>query len=449
MHRDAYTQASGDLAGPVPGDDLEVQTVDIGRRIGDGAVWTVVGEAYPDGSVPVWTATLLRVAKAVVRGDDFRLVDEVSFDKLAGERERSVPRVVHGGRWNLLVTAGNRVVALDQPRREVIVLEDADPGDPDSAMERTARRVLPDEVSGEPVSFNVTFDGHLVLLTTEGCLAALTLAELSVVATTCVERLADDEFLTHNQFPVDDTGGVHIVSTHGMRRLQWNGSTLEPSWVVRYDTRGDGFNGRLGSGTTPTLLGASPDDDRLVVVVDAATPNNLVAFWRDEIPADWEGLPGRDRRIAAVTPLPAATPEANGWSVENSPVASGYDVAVAQYQGLTPGVLPPCRSAPGVQRLRWDPEANAFEVVWVNDDIGINGVLTLSTRTGLLYGSAVVGCRFVYYGLDWATGRAVLEEPLGRGATWSDGGNQQTLPGDGSLIYGGARGWVRLAPRPR
>jgi hypothetical protein len=91
--------------------------------------------------------------------------------------------------------------------------------------------------------------------------------------------------------------------------------------------------------------------DRLVLAVDSARQNKLVAFWRDEIPSDWQGLPGEDRRVAAVLSLPYSTWERGGFSAENSPPVAGYDAVVAQYSGFTPR----CESLRGVQLARWDP----------------------------------------------------------------------------------------------
>lgn len=44
-----------------------------------------------------------------------------------------------------------------------------------------------------------------------------------------------------------------------------------------------------GSGTTPTLMGFGDDPDKFVVIADGAEGGtNLVAFWRDDIPEDFE-----------------------------------------------------------------------------------------------------------------------------------------------------------------
>ena len=41
-----------------------------------------------------------------------------------------------------------------------------------------------------------------------------------------------------------------------------------------------------GTGSTPTLMGFGPDEDKLVVITDGARKMRLVAFWRDQVQAD-------------------------------------------------------------------------------------------------------------------------------------------------------------------
>ena len=198
-----------------------------------------------------------------------------------------------------------------------------------------------------------------------------------------------------------------------------------------------------GSGTTPTLVGVDGEDE-LVVVVDGHQPNNrLVAFWRDEVPADWAGLDGVDRRVAAITPAPYATAEGRGFNTECSPTAWGYDIAFAQWGGIDPEEDP----LPGVQKFRWDPATRTLALVWATDQATMNNVLTYSDGSGLVYGTGRRSGVYTFYALDWATGEVVIEHPLGTDAAFTDGGNQVVPLADRSLVYGsGAGGLVRIGP---
>ena len=165
-------------------------------------------------------------------------------------------------------------------------------------------------------------------------------------------------------------------------------------------------------------------------------------------PPDWRGLPGYDRRVAAVTPLPYATAAGAGFNTENSPTAWGYEIATAQWNGIGPKRDP----MPGVQKLRWDPRRRSLDVVWATDAVALNNILTYSDGSKLVYGTGLAVGTDVYhfYALDWATGRVVLDLPLGDGDEFIDGGNQLTVLADRSLVYGsGDAGLVHItAGRP-
>ncbi len=103
-------------------------------------------------------------------------------------------------------------------------------------------------------------------------------------------------------------------------------------WTSPYDFVGNGPTSTLvkGSGTTPTLVGWGTGNDKLVVVADGHSPNNMVAFWRDQVPTDWIGISGQDSRVAGIVNLTGFQYLNNGLqSVENSICVNGYDMAVA------------------------------------------------------------------------------------------------------------------------
>jgi hypothetical protein len=183
----------------------------------------------------------------------------------------------------------------------------------------------------------------------------------------------------------------------------------------------------------------------VAVIVDGHRPaNNLVAFWRDAPPAGWRALPGQDARVAGVLRLPYATPEGRGFSTENSPAAGGFAVAAAQWNGFDP----PCDPVPGVQQVRWDPTVRRLALTWANPAVHMNGVLTHAAGSGLLYSTGRRGCIYRLVGLDWRTGEVRLDVPLGDDPRFIDPGNQIVVLPDRSLLYGSARGLVRIMPAP-
>jgi hypothetical protein len=141
--------------------------------------------------------------------------------------------------------------------------------------------------------------------------------------------------------------------------------------------------------------------------------------------------------VAAVTPLPDVVADP---AVENSVVAQGYGMAVAQWNGFFPG----CSTRKGVDRVTWNPTTNKMSVTWRNTGVNLNGVLTYSGGTDLVYGTGKEGCTYYYYGLDWKTGAVKLRVRLGTSSQFLDQGNQHTINDDGSIIFGTDQGIVRI-----
>ena len=45
---------------------------------------------------------------------------------------------------------------------------------------------------------------------------------------------------TYNSFPIDEEGGIYLVSFEAMTKVRWTGEALELLWRVPYDFRGPG-----------------------------------------------------------------------------------------------------------------------------------------------------------------------------------------------------------------
>jgi hypothetical protein len=444
-HRNSYAQASTLLRGPEPTDKLSVSlTPNVSSTT---SPWLQLSEAYPSGERVVWGATLTHVYKALIDGPQLQIIDEYQID-------RNILTI----NWSLITLRGNQVYVPDPGNRRLLRFADQNPADPRSPIELKGSFTLPDSIPGSFVHLNVTYDGWLMMLTNESDLVAVR-PDFSEYRTFSIPKNAS-ETGTHNAFSIDEEGGMYFVSTEAMTRINWDGNQFSLGWRVPYNFRGPGYENvssdpaseldrflkgepGTGSGTTPTLMGFG-SMDKLVLVADSSTPNNLIAFWRDDIPADWQGLPGYDRRIAAVTPLPYSTPAGEGFTAENSPTAWGYDIAIAQYNGFSPDDNP----LPGVQKLSWNPDANRLDLAWATDQVNFNNVLTYSAGSNLVYGSGRRNSVYYFWGLDWQTGEVKLEVPLGTSDDYLDQGNQVTLNDDRSVMFSTATGIVRIAPNP-
>jgi hypothetical protein len=448
FHRNAYAQASTPLRGPEPGDRLEAQFLPISGW-GGTPTQMHLSERYPDGSRTAWSTTINSIVKTRIKGDRFEFASGYRMEPTANLLNPSI-------HWNMQLGRGNKAFVPDPKDRAILRFSEQDPNDPMSEIVLEDRFVLPTSIQGRAVVINLTFDGWLVFVTDAAWVGAVK-TDFSSWRGFNLGGVTND-VTAHNSFPVDENGNMYVVSLYAMTKLRWTGDGFELVWRTPYDFRGPGcpppgsyteevikvFTGQgcTGSGTTPTLMGRE-GMDKLVLVADSLEKNNLVAFWRDEIPADWKGLPGQDRRVAAVFEMPYSTWAGDGFTAENSPPVAGYDVALAQYAGFAPR----CDAPRGVQMARWNPAKRILELVWANPDAQFNNIVTLSTGSGLLYGvGRGENCQYVYRGLDRLTGRAAFSVPLGLSKDFLDQGNSHALNDDRSVIFGTAGGMVRMRP---
>jgi hypothetical protein len=138
-------------------------------------------------------------------------------------------------------------------------------------------------------------------------------------------------------------------------------------------------------------------------------------------------------------------------SIENSPTARGYEIAIAQFNGF---LGYDCENSRGVSKFRWDTLSNQFNLEWTNDTINMNGVLAYSSGSNLVYGTGKEeDCNYYYYGLDWNTGAISLRYLLGEEESFPDDpfydqGVNHIIDEDGSIYYSGSRSLVKLERHP-
>jgi hypothetical protein len=444
FHRNGYAQASGDLESLRPQDRIRFKRID--NPEAGTAPWTVVAKPYTNGSQAVISNTQKGVVKWLVDGANF---EQVSY--------LALPRGRFDFDWNVAALRTGEIAVTSISRNTIYLLRDERPDCPTCKLVIGRTFEVPASFGKLTIHFTISYDGHILMLMEDSKIAAISLADGRVVA---VHALGEGErgYSYHNAFATDETGRVFITTQQAVTALDWNGGSFRTAWIAPYDFRGPGctepnrtsrLRERLrtirglrctGTGTTPTLMADARTG--LVVMTDGHAPqNHLVGFWRGEIPADWHGLPGQDRRLAGRIALPHSTPEGEGHTAENSPAVVDNAVFIAQWAGFNPDCTPP----KGVQRVDWDAAARQFRLVWANSEAHFNGVPTVSSRTGLVYGTGRGnGCTYAYRGLDMATGALLLDVPLGEDDGFTDQGNQQAIANDGSIIVGVRKGTLRL-----
>ena len=268
------------------------------------------------------------------------------------------------------------------------------------------------------LGITMTYDGHIVAAATGAVLVVD--RELQVV-----DYVTFPGEWVENSIAVDENNGIYVVTSKNMHKLVWNGSQLsqaadDGAWSSPYEVMPEGeakSRGAAshGSGTTPALLGFGDDEDKLVIISDGSPEGaNIVAFWREDIPADFKQKPGTlTRRIADQIRFTLSD-----TTVEASPVAYNNGVLVVNSTYPEPGPIPgdlissaflsgTTRDAPrGIQKYDWLSDENRFEKSWTIDHIDNTDWMppAVSTSNGLVYIANKRDNIYEYLAADWESG---------------------------------------------
>ena len=308
------------------------------------------------------------------------------------------------------------------------------------------------------IGLNMTYDGYIAAAA-PGALVVLD-RNLNVRDFVTFPNEAVD-----NSIVIDEHNGIYVVTSRRMLKVVWNGESLSTDekdgawesgyeWIPDDEALAAGSISR-GSGTTPSLMGFGDDSDKLVVIADAARGGtNLVGFWRDDIPSDFQQRPGtKSRRIADQARIAISQ-----LTIEPSANVLGYGVAVINGSypdpvktpgfpnAFTAGVT---RPAPrGVQKFVWNPDTRRFEESWINEEVDNSDIMVpvVSAATGLMYCAHKENGDYQYVGLDWMTGelrqRWIFPDDS---RLWNAFGGITTVLENGDLLIGGAFGVKRLS----
>lgn len=320
------------------------------------------------------------------------------------------------------------------------------------------------------IGLHMTYDGHLVV----GSFNGIAVVDRMFAAPPVVHTIAEGQF-SSNSLTVDEHNGIYFASgalaprqPGILRRLAWTGSAIseneaDGAWACEYDGGDWAPATKVGTGTgsTPTLMGFGPDEDRLVVITDGTNRMKVVAFWRDEIPAWFEQLPGTSsRRVAGVIQITAGLPHdapwiqseqsvsVNGWGafVVNNVVPEGHPDKLVDVLINGPVVAPPM----GMERVDWDPQAHAWRSAWTRGDLSSTSmvpVTSAASRMVMVNGYSKADGWYVA-GLDWDTGEEVHRTVFGHDNLGNGAFALNQVLEDGDLLFNSVGGPVRI-PLPR
>jgi hypothetical protein len=476
-HRNNSAQASS----PLPGTRGPAERIDVHHKGFTSVPITLTfSEPYPDGGYVVWASTVGNTGE-VVKLDP----ETMTFiDKYIPQIEEQAPPQLGtiSGAYNVLDRDNRLIVG----RAEALeVYGDERPGERTSSIRLHRRLPLPAEAQCRPsedqlVGITMTADGHVAFATELGVVGVVPrdparmtaehVRTLSLNGDACQDDGVDTAALekVSNSIAADEDGGIYVVTSGAMYRVDWDGDALALGWRADYQTGEGQAAGRLGegSGATPSLMGTADGEDRFVVITDAQEPMHLVLLWRDEMPADWAPIaPGKDPRIACEIPVTFGQDDAQTLS-EQSVLVRGHTAwVVNDHMALDPVLsqLPPelnplnqlLSGAPGnapsgLERFDWDPAARTCSSTWANPDIVLpNGIPTMSAETGLLYAVGARDGAWTLEAIDADTGEVHHTVPSFALPTQNSFYAATTIGPDETVwsgTFGGITRWSQCAP---
>jgi hypothetical protein len=345
-------------------------------------------------------------------------------------------------------------------KHSILAYADTDPSDQQSAITLFNEWKKPPEVTGGFNSMNMTHDGWLISITDDGWVVlinrdfteyhTLQLAGAEVAPAwnqTMLDSGRSQGAATwvRNGPAIDKHGNIFVPSLQHMHKIVWDGEKLskdpaDGAWVEPYSNLGDinvtfadildpstgkAFTyekANVGSGSTASLMGFG-DEDQFVVITDGDEVMNMVLFWRNDIPTDWQQLPNApSRRIAGMLRADIGQNDAEAVQTEQSVVVGGYGAFVVNnapaskpisgapngaYVGLAghhPDFTPH-----GAQKFQWNPATQALEEAWVNTEVSsVNSVPIVSNGANKVYTVGARDGEWTLEALDWSTGESAF-----------------------------------------
>jgi hypothetical protein len=347
---------------------------------------------------------------------------------------------------------------------------DKDPTDSRSEIVKLREFQLPAQATGPIMGLSMTYDGWLVAATEHGYVATikrdfrehhLLRIKHSEGAEEKATKPAGYGWI-RNAYAIDVEGGIYIASQDHMHKVVWTGANLsteetDGAWTAPYLNEWG-----HGTGATPSLMGFG-EEDQFVVITDGQDQMNVVLFWRNAIPEDWQQLEGTpDRRIAGQARVTMGNPELTNIQSEQSVVVAGHGALVVNnHPRNIPWYMPkaaatllvsylgsnPDHQPYGVQKFAWNPQTRSFGPAWVNTEISSPStvpIVGVGSNTAYLIGAR--DNQWTLEAMDWDTGQSKFHYVIG-GQRYNVMFAGTLIDMEGRIHYGTPWGRTRLTPK--
>ncbi len=313
---------------------------------------------------------------------------------------------------------------------------------------------------------SMSYDGYLLVASQRG----LVTVDRALTGIIDSYPFGEDQILT-NSISNDENGGVYVASNSTvsggkgiMRKLICKNGVIsdkesDGAWSASYDggPEAPAIKHGYGTGSTPTLMGFGNEEDKLVVITDGAKRMKIVAFWRDEIPADAKAIDPSNPRLADAFEVSCGLPSGTEWiQSEQSVVAGGYDafvvnnidaateiiadkvVGVLAIGPLTPGPK-------GAECVRWNVKENKWESKWTRSDVSsISMIPSVSVPSEIVFVNGYDNDGWVITGMDWKTGETRQRVSFGKNNRGNGAYAVIQYLSDGSLLFNSVAGPFRV-----
>ncbi|MFN3714313.1 MAG: hypothetical protein ACK4SX_11700 [Alcanivoracaceae bacterium] len=489
-HRNSYAQGSSPEPGPTSNADLpntgllnpaDFEFTDLGN------ITLAMSPRYNDGLRVYWGSAVGTVYKVAANGPGIKTIATIT--KPGGPTTVQRAFNATSGAY-AMVGHDNTFYAVDA--KIVAAYTDAQPGNRLSDIQELRRFHL-DQAASLPavqcvpeservVGMNMTYDGYIALATNYGAVGVLSrdFKQLQMIRLSDawkVDQCASygspsaNAQIVSNSIATDEEGGIYVVTTDRMFRVQWSGS-LFVAWNTQYKNDfAPGATlplGRLGpgSGSTPSLMGHG-GMDKFVVISDGQNTAHIVMFRRDngaiaaQVPVTYnnhntncgtacpptvseQSLLVRGYGVVVVSndypqELDLSSRLVTGFEFIDNLIANSNNFAVIAISGRR--LVQPW----GVQKFEWHPATQSLSPAWATRQVSCpNSIPTMSAASNMFY---CVGARdgsWTIEGIDWRGGQSAFSKFVGKGLRYNSFYAATQVGEDGAIVYGTSLGVVEL-----
>lgn len=449
------------------------------KLLREGGRWREIDRRSVQHALPGYTPptdALRRRQAEEIRGflarrDEQGLIDWVR--RQPNRLESAVEDQVAQGVLYSLLTADHAFVGANA--RGLLRIDQQDPSDPLSRLAAPLQVTLPDELFDDAkvaaltifktdsvFGLGMTFNGFIVVNTVGGRIITLDRRTLRMID---VYRAQDPVEVFSNSFATSEEAGggaIYVASNKRMYRLvvdargRIQGSEAAGAWSAAYDAGERLPVGKIsdGTGATPTLMGFGPGADKLVVLTDGRRKMQLVAFWRDQVPAGASRLAdqievdlGPDfSTVQSEQSVVVRGGHAFVLNAVPTQAAKPLPVRGSFVRGLLAGFTRPLPR--GVAMFEWDTAADRWRSRWQRTDVGtVATVPMISGGSRMVIVNGGLGDRLgelYHLGFDLDTGELVMSIASGDDPLFNGAFTGVKCDYDGTLLYTTVLGLVRF-----